>query len=72
MHNNENLLERITVLEVLDHILDKGIVVSGNLVISVANVDLIYLGLQLVLSSAETLFPINQGRFSDDLSLLPD
>jgi hypothetical protein len=72
VHDDENLLERITVLEVLDHILDKGIVVSGSLVISVANVDLIYLGLQLVLSSVETLLPRTQERFLDDLSLLPD
>ena len=72
MYHDENLLERITILEVLDHILDKGIVICGSLVISVANVDLIYLGLQLVLSSVETLLPKTQERFRDDLSLLPD
>jgi hypothetical protein len=72
VYQHDSILEKITVLEVLDHILDKGIVVSGSLVISVANIDLVYLGLQLVLSSVETLLPKTQGRIPDDLSLLPD
>ena len=32
----------VTLLEVLDRALDKGVVVSGDIVISVADVDLIY------------------------------
>ena len=68
--SEESLLERITVLEVLDHILDKGVVISGNIVISVADVDLIYLGLQLVLASVDTLLPKGGRNRSDDISLL--
>ena len=47
--------ERITLLEVLDRVLDKGVVVSGDIVISVADVDLIYLGLKVLVSSVETM-----------------
>ena len=47
--------ERITLLEVLDRALDKGVVISGDIVISVADVDLIYLGLKVLLSSVETM-----------------
>lgn len=47
--------KRITLLEVLDRALDKGVVVSGDIVISVADVDLIYLGLKVLLSSVETM-----------------
>ena len=47
--------ERVTLLEVLDRALDKGVVVSGDIVISVADVDLIYLGLKVLLSSVETM-----------------
>ncbi|HOV78910.1 MAG TPA: gas vesicle protein [Bacillota bacterium] len=68
--SEESLLERITILEVLDHILDKGVVISGNIVISVADVDLIYLGLQLVLASVDTLAPKGSRSWSDGLSLL--
>lgn len=46
--------EQITLCEVLDRILNKGAVVVGDLTISVAGVDLIYLQLQLILSSIET------------------
>ena len=45
----------VTLLELLDRVLDKGVVVAGDLVISVADVDLIYVGLRLLLSSVETM-----------------
>ena len=47
--------ERVTLLEILDRALDKGVVVSGDIVISVADVDLIYLGLKVLVSSVETM-----------------
>ena len=47
--------ERVTLLEVLDRALDKGVVVSGDIVISVADVDLIYVGLKVLVSSVETM-----------------
>ena len=47
--------ERVTLLEVLDRVLNKGVVVSGDIVISVADVDLVYLGLKVLLSSVETM-----------------
>ena len=45
----------VTLLEILDRVLDKGMVVSGDLVISIADVDLIYIGLKVLLSSVETM-----------------
>jgi hypothetical protein len=47
--------EQVTLLEVLDRVLNKGVVISGDIVISVADVDLIYLGLKVLLSSVETM-----------------
>ena len=46
--------EHISLCEALDRILNKGAVVVGEVTISVANIDLLYLGLQLVLTSIET------------------
>ncbi len=46
--------ERISLCEVLDRVLNKGIVVAGDVTISVADIDLIYLGLQIVLTSIKT------------------
>ncbi len=45
----------VTLLEVLDRVLDKGVVISGDLVISLADVDLIYVGLRVLISSIETM-----------------
>jgi hypothetical protein len=44
----------ITLCEVLDRVLNKGVVLHGDVTISVADVDLIYLGLRLLLTSIET------------------
>jgi hypothetical protein len=46
--------ERVSICEVLDRVLNKGVVVAGEVTISVADVDLLYLGLNLVLTSIET------------------
>lgn len=46
--------EQVSLCEAIDRILNKGAVVVGEVTISVANVDLIYLALQVVLTSVET------------------
>ena len=46
--------ERMSLCEVLDRVLNTGVVVVGEVVISVADIDLIYLNLQLLLTSVET------------------
>jgi len=40
--------------EVLDRVLNKGAVIDGEATISVAGIDLVYLGLKLILTSIET------------------
>lgn len=45
--------DRASLCEVLDRVLNKGVVIVGEITISVADVDLIYLGLQVVLTSIE-------------------
>lgn len=47
--------ERVRLVELLDRVLDKGVVLRGDVAISVAGVDLLYLELHLLLSSVETL-----------------
>ena len=46
--------EDVSLLEVLDHVLHAGVVIQGSVVISIAGVDLIYVGLNAVLTSVET------------------
>lgn len=54
----------VTLLEVLDRVLNKGVVISGDIVISVADVDLIYLGLKVLLSSVETMEKLRGAPFA--------
>ena len=44
----------VSLAEVLDRVLNKGAVVAGEVVISVAGIDLVYLAVNLVLTSVET------------------
>jgi hypothetical protein len=48
-------------LELADRLLNRGVVLVGEATISVAGVDLIYLGLNLVLSATETIEKHREG-----------
>ncbi len=45
--------DRFTLVEALDRLIDKGVSVSGDVSISVADVDLVFLGVRLLLCSAD-------------------
>lgn len=49
------LEEEVALVELVNRVLDRGVLVTGEVTISVAGVDLLYMGLQLVLSSVETM-----------------
>ncbi len=46
--------DEASLLDILDHVLNAGVVIHGSLVISLAGVDLVYVGLNVVLTSVET------------------
>ena len=48
--------------DLLDHVLDVGVVVKGELTISVADVDLIYLGIKLLICSPDKLIEMHQPK----------
>lgn len=48
------LQEQVTLIELVDRVLNKGVVVTGDITLSVADVDLVYVGLRLLLASAST------------------
>ena len=52
---NELTTTDATLLELVDRLLNKGVVLTGEATISVAGVDLIYLGLNIVLAAVETI-----------------
>jgi len=55
-------LEELSLLETIDHVLNQGMVISGEIVISVANIDLIYIGMSLLLGSVDTIDRVLEGR----------
>ena len=50
----------LALLDMLDHLLDRGVVISGEAVISIGDVDLLYLGLNIVLANVDAI--IRTGR----------
>jgi gas vesicle structural protein len=46
--------DEMTLLDILDHVLNQGVVLRGNVIISLAGVDLVFLGLDVILTSVET------------------
>ena len=51
----------VTLLELLDRVVDHGVVLAGDITISVADVDLIYLGLRVMLASVERAHELRAG-----------
>ena len=49
------LEEQVTLVELVDRVLNAGVVISGDITLSVAGVDLVYVGLRVLLASAGTL-----------------
>lgn len=58
--------KQVRLLEVVEKLLDKGIVISGDLILSCANVDLVYVNLRLVVTSVQTLLENGIGHSSED------
>jgi hypothetical protein len=45
--------DRVALVELVNRVIDKGVVLSGELTISVADVDLLFVGLRVLLCSAD-------------------
>ena len=54
--------EELSLLETLDHLLDRGVVIAGEAVISIGDVDLLYLGLNIVLANVDAVMRVSKKR----------
>ena len=52
----------LSLLETLDHVLNRGLVIAGEITISVADIDLIFVGLNVLVSSVETAHEVLRRR----------
>ena len=49
------LQQQVTLVELVDRVLNKGVTLTGDVTLSVAGVDLVYVGLRVLLASVSTL-----------------
>ena len=63
--------QRLALAELLDRALTKGVVVRGDATISVADVDLLYVGLKALLASVDTAERLRAGWPAGDQDALP-
>ncbi|WP_349407381.1 gas vesicle protein [Pseudalkalibacillus sp. SCS-8] len=47
--------KEVALVDILDVVLDKGVAIRGDILISIAGIDLVYLDLKVLISSVETL-----------------
>ena len=52
----------VSLLETLDHVLNRGLVIAGEITIAVADIDLIFVGLNVMVSSVETAQEVLRNR----------
>jgi Gas vesicle protein len=52
----------LSLLETLDHLLNSGLVIAGEITISVADIDLIFVGLNVLVSSVEKAHEVLRDR----------
>ncbi len=57
----------LSLLETLDHVLNRGLVIAGEITISVADIDLIFVGLNVLISSVETAHQVLRDREAKSL-----
>lgn len=59
-HREQYENKDIALIDILDTVLDKGVAIKGDIVISIAGIDLVYLDLRVLISAVETLVQSNQ------------
>ena len=68
-----NRNENVTLVDALDKVIEKGVVINGDLVIRVADVDLLFLGLRLILTSISKAEEVSGKSLSNpDKELTPE
>ncbi len=62
-----SLQREVSLAETLNRVANKGVVLTGEITISVADIDLLYIGLNLIVSSVETMRQAESELVNDSL-----
>lgn len=57
--------DQLVLSDLINRVLDKGVVISANIVISIADIDLVQLDLRLLLSSVDALMARSRANRAD-------
>ncbi|HEX5861063.1 MAG TPA: gas vesicle protein [Nocardioides sp.] len=57
-----SVADDVALVDLLDRVIGEGVVIAGDIVLSIAGVDLVYLGLRAVLAPAHVAGPSAIGR----------
>jgi len=68
--DDEMAEHRLVLGDLLNRVLDKGVVISGQVTISIADIDLLAVDLKLVLASVQTALERYDSAQNGDISLL--
>jgi hypothetical protein len=63
--------EELSLVELVNRVLDRGAVISGDITISVAGIDLVYVGLRVLLASVESMVARENSPDRDDRDARP-
>jgi len=73
MNHSVHHRERAGLVEALDKVLEKGAIINGDVVLQVADVDLVYLGIRLILTSVSKAEELSGKNFGNpDRELTPE
>ncbi len=62
----------LSLLETLDHVLNRGLVIAGEITISVADINLIFVGLNVLIGSVDSIQEVLGERRESAVSRLND
>ena len=54
--------QQLVLGDLLNHVLDKGLMISGQVTISIADIDLVFLDLRVILTSVQTMLERDGSR----------
>jgi len=67
-----NKNDNVTLVDALDKVIEKGAVIDGEVVLRLADVDLIFLGLRIILTSISKAEELYEKRFSSAIEPTPE
>jgi hypothetical protein len=54
--------DEVSVVDLIDHVLNKGVMATGDLTLGVAGIDLVYIRLSALIAAADRVLPPDPGQ----------